>query len=254
MDLSTRYQPDDQRPGLLHPWRRLARLPCAERAELLDLPNIDPAPLRGNLRDLRRVNHWLGGTRLTLRAIEHLFRPQSVGEHLSFLDVGTGTADIPIAITRWARQHGWQPRVVASDRNPTIVQLASEQAPLLLLTVADGTQLPFATNSFDIVGCSLLLHHLDPPDAVALLSEMGRVGRHGVIINDLVRSRSGYLGAWLVAHLTTRNPLTRHDAPLSVRRAYTLPEITELFEHAALRLSSVETFLGYRVAITAVAL
>ena len=34
-----------------------------DAVELLDGPLDDPAALRGNLRDLRRINRWLGGVR-----------------------------------------------------------------------------------------------------------------------------------------------------------------------------------------------
>ncbi len=49
---------------------------------------------------------------------------------------------------------------------------------------------------------------------------MGRVARLGIIVNDLSRSRLAWVGAWVMAHTLTRNRFTRHDAPLSVRRAY----------------------------------
>ena len=65
-----------------------------------------------------------------------------------------------------------------------------------------------------------------PPDeAVRLLREMARVARLGVVVNDLDRSRLGWVGAWLLGHLLTGNRYTRHDAPLSVRRAYRADEM-----------------------------
>ena len=38
--------------------------------ELLDGPLDDRSTLVGNLRDLRRANRWLGGARLSIRAVE----------------------------------------------------------------------------------------------------------------------------------------------------------------------------------------
>ena len=71
----------------------------------------------------------------------------------------------------------------------------------------------------DVVHTSLVVHHLEPDDAARLLAEMTRVARLGVVVNDLVRGRLAYLGAWLLAHLTTTNAYTRHDAPMSVQRS-----------------------------------
>ena len=81
--------------------------------------------------------------------------------------------------------------------------------------------------------------------------QLRRVARMGVIVNDLVRSWHGYVGAWLVGHLLTRNPLTRHDGPLSVRRAYTRAEMEQLARDAGLGPVRFAGFLGYRVAMVA---
>ena len=60
--------------------------------ELLD-GVLEPATLAENLRDLARVNRWLGGRAISAKAI----RPLSLRvPALTILDVGTGAADIPL--------------------------------------------------------------------------------------------------------------------------------------------------------------
>jgi hypothetical protein len=80
---------------------------------------------------------------------------------------------------------------------------------------------------------------------------MRRVARHAVIVNDLVRGWLGYVGAWTMTRVLTRNPLTRHDGPLSVRRAYTRAEMAELARRADLGPVTFRGFMGYRVTMTA---
>jgi hypothetical protein len=117
---------------------------------------------------------------------------------------------------------------------------------------ADARCLPFGDLSFDVVMCSLALHHQVPDDALAMLREMRRVARRGVVVNDIVRCWRGYWGAWLLSRTLSRNPLTRHDGPLSVRRAYTRPEMLALAAEAGLgAVTFDEGLLGYRVAMTA---
>jgi hypothetical protein len=98
----------------------------------------------------------------------------------------------------------------------------------------------------------MVMHHFDPPDAVAFLREARRVARRGVVVNDLVRGRLNWAGAWLLARVATRNRLTRNDGPLSVRRAYTRAEAQALLASAGLQpIGEFTTPFGYRVAFAA---
>jgi ubiquinone/menaquinone biosynthesis C-methylase UbiE len=224
-------------------------------AELLDGPLDDPVALAGNLRDLRRINRWLGGVALSTAAIEALAAQRA---ELTLLDVGTGGADIPVALLGWAGQRGRRWTVVGIDNRPEILAAAVRANPAtsttdrLELRLGDGRALPYPDRSFDVAHASLVLHHLGPEAALKLLGEMARVARLGVVINDLHRGRLGWIGAWLFGHLLTGNRYTRHDAPLSVRRAYRVDEMTDLLRAAG--LTPMRTFrraLGQRYAIAA---
>ena len=119
--------------------------------------------------------------------------------------------------------------------------------------MSDGRRLPWPDRSFDVVHASLVVHHLEPPDALAFLREAARVARLGVVINDLVRARHHWIGARILLPLMTRNRFTRHDGPLSVQRAYTRMELRALLAGAALRpVAEMGAFAGHRVAIAAV--
>jgi ubiquinone/menaquinone biosynthesis C-methylase UbiE len=198
---------------------RLTRTP-----ELLDGPLDDHATLAGNLRDLRRVNRLLGGVRLSARALEALAPDES---SVTMLDVGTGGADIPRElIARWQRR-GRRLRVVGLDSRPEIVAAAAAMptatpvAQELELQVGDGRSLPYEDAAFDVVHASMVVHHLEPGEAAALLHEMGRLA---------------LTGAWLLAHGLTTNRFTRYDAPLSVRRAYTLDEVRAIAADVGVRV------------------
>ena len=226
--------------------------------EMLDGPLDDPAALRGNLRDLERVNRWLGGAGLSARAIDALAGDR---EALTVLDVGTGAADIPVALLARAARNGRRLLVTGIDNRPEVLDAAVARRPRLGITpglelhVGDGRALSFPDRSFDIAHSSMLLHHLEPTGAVALLREMSRVARRGVVVNDLLRGRLAWLGAWLLSHVATRNRYTRYDAPLSVRRAYTVAELTALIAAAGLRVqaSAIGGPFGHRVVLTATA-
>jgi SAM-dependent methyltransferase len=217
---------------------RLTRTP-----ELLDGPLDDHAALAGNLRDLRRVNRLLGGIRLSARALDALAPDAPT---VTMLDVGTGGADIPRAlIARWQRD-GRRLRVVGLDSRPEIVAAAAAMTPAspgthdLELQVGDGRSLPYGDAAFDVVHASMVVHHLEPGEAAALLREMARVARIGIVVNDLARGRLAFAGAWLLAHGLTTNRFTRYDAPLSVRRAYTLEEARAIASDVGIRVIHAE--------------
>ena len=113
----------------------------------------------------------------------------------------------------------------------------------------DGGRLPFADGSFDVVTCTLALHHFEPEPARALLREMRRVARMTPIVGDLRRSAPAYAATWVYARVTSRNRLTRHDAPLSVRRAYTPREAVALAREAGWRAPGVRREPFFRMTL-----
>ena len=229
----------------------------AGASELLDGPLDDPAVLRGNLRDLARINRWFGGTRASRRALDRLLGRRTVPHTL--LDVGTGAADIPLALIAEGVRRGRPLRVIGVDSRPEVIEAALALDPGLAmaegleLSVSDGRSLPWPDGAFDVVHCSLLVHHLEPRDAIAFLREAARVARLGVVVNDLVRARRHLLAARVVLPLMTRNRYTLSDGPMSVQRAYTRVELRALLAAADLRpVAEARAILGHRVAIAAV--
>jgi len=230
-------------------------------AELLDGPLDDPAALEANLRDLARINRLTGGARLSERAIDALRAPQAVAavdQPATILDVGTGAADIPLALLARARDEGRPLAITATDSRPEILaaarraQPALERSADLELAIADGRALPYPDGAFDIAHASLVLHHLAPAEAVAFLRELRRVARRGIVVNDLVRGRPYWIGGWLLIHALAMSRYTRNDGPLSVRRAYTRQEMIGLLSAAELEpLASFVGFAGHRVAFAA---
>jgi ubiquinone/menaquinone biosynthesis C-methylase UbiE len=222
-------------PGLKS--RLFGHIPRRDAPELMDQPGNDPVELAQNLRDIRRVNRFFGGTAVIRRHLPHLLDQVPAGRVASVLDLATGSADIPLAISRWAARHGRSVTIVASDASAEMLADARRQIKghsRITLAQFDSRDVPMPDRSCDIVLCSLSLHHFPPGDAARVLGEMARLSRVGFIVNDLRRSRIGYAAAWLASRLATRNRLTRHDAPLSVLRAYTEEELADLCDRAGI--------------------
>ena len=202
--------------------------------ELMDEPVDDLDELDANLRDIAFANAHLGGTAPVVAAVRRL-GAQTV------LDVGTGLADVPLAIADDAARRGAHVRLTCVDHSEQMLALARRRAgdrPNLTFVHADGTALPFEDGAFDVALCTLALHHFDRESAIALLRELRRASRVTPVVCDLRRSVVAFVATWLWSR-TSRNRLTRHDAPLSVRRAYTPDEAITLAREAGWRAPPV---------------
>ena len=215
----------------------------------MDLPGNSPAVLEEDLQNLRILNRYLGGYRCIRKGLEHVLRERKTAE-ISLLDVGTGSGDIPAAIVRWARAKGLDVRIVALEPDPFTAHVAfsrSRRLPEISVVRGDARQPPFPPFSFDCVLASQLLHHFPEDGIVSLLKTWSKLARHAIIVGDLVRHPIAYYGIRWITRLWTRNPMTLTDAPLSVKRAFTLSEWRELFHQAAIGKFQITPIFPYRI-------
>ncbi len=212
--------------------------------ELLDdAANFTPHNLETTLRDIRRANIFGLGTWVIKHHLAKLLRDFPKDQPLRVLDLATGSADIPEELCRWAGKEGYSITVVATDISDAILGVARERikragfADIVSFAVCDAAQPPFAEGEFDVVICSLALHHLGLAQAEASLRQMTQLSRLGFIVNDIYRARGALYMAWLLAHLTTNSKLTRHDGPTSVLRAYTPAELRRMGRRTGLGIA-----------------
>lgn len=210
----------------------IGRLPLMRRAvlvESLDQPGQPLPELDRNLADFGVLNLLPGGTSASMRAIRRLL--PDARDDVTVLDVGAGGADMALA---FARQR-W--RTIALDSHPAVLSRARDAVavePLIDVMAADARSMPLADGAVDVAHCSLLIHHLDPPDAVAVLREMARVARHGVVVNDLRRGLLSFVATGVTLAVAARARVTRVDGLISARRAYSLDELDQLLAQAGL--------------------
>ena len=191
--------------------------------EWIDDDSHPAAEVEGALRDLQWVNRNLSGWRVLEKTLPDLLGQPDAGRPLRVLDLGTGSADLPRAMIRWARSHRRTLEVVGIDSNREVIAFAQRECatdPEVRLVQADLFHPPFPPHHFDLVTCSLTLHHFEPADAVQLLRSMGRMSRGAILVNDLERHRVAYWSIWILSRLRGSSRMFRHDAPLSVLRAY----------------------------------
>lgn len=200
--------------------------------EWMDSSQISHQDLKLEAAFIRKANTLAGGRSAILAHINLWSRTwQAAGigtpqRPVTFIDLATGSADIPLAITQWARAHHFEVRITAIDRNPAMLAIAKEHIkndPWVTLLVADAHKLPFAKASFDYALASLFLHHLPDIEIMTVLKVMQDLATRGMIWNDLSRHT---FTRWVVKLMTIRStPVIRHDAAVSVEAGFTRNEV-----------------------------
>jgi ubiquinone/menaquinone biosynthesis C-methylase UbiE len=247
--------------------------------ESMDDPAAGRAMLADSLRFLRRVNRWFGGVGPLLRQLDRWTAGaggdggagagagagaragagSSAGARtgdasvLRLLDVGTGAADVPIAVTEWAARRGTEVRIVAVDAHPTTLELAREAVggrPGIELVCCDALALSdrFGPGAFDFVHASLFIHHLSDVRALTMLRIMDRLARRGVMWNDLVRGAWGRLAVRLASGAAPA--WVRHDGRASVEAGFTRREAMDMASRAGWERVRYRTHWGYRFSLT----
>jgi ubiquinone/menaquinone biosynthesis C-methylase UbiE len=204
-------------------------------AELLDSDAGTPAEIAASLNDLEFFNHCFGGVSTTASLIARVAQ-RSARHFLSLLEVASGSGYVADATRRQLNKHGVQLAITLSDRSRVHLKNGNRAV------AADALALPFQECSFDVVSCNLFVHHLAPVDLQRFMAEALRVSRVAVLINDLIRHPL-HLALVYAGMPLYRSRITRHDAPASVRQAYTPEEIRELLAHTA--AAHVEIHLHY---------
>jgi 2-polyprenyl-3-methyl-5-hydroxy-6-metoxy-1,4-benzoquinol methylase len=219
--------------------------------ELLDSGAGSPEEIAASLRDLRRINRYLGGHRVSLIPMRQLVRSLSL-KQFSLLDVATGGADFPVAVAQWAHGIPLPCRVVGLDISSRHLALAREsiqQFPEIRLVRADIERLPFAPASFDFVNTSLFLHHVADAEVALFLKTLLSLARVAVIINDLQRHWVPYFFLKLTQPLFARSRITQFDGFASLRQGFTAGEMKALAQSAGIANISVTRRFPYRLAM-----
>jgi 2-polyprenyl-3-methyl-5-hydroxy-6-metoxy-1,4-benzoquinol methylase len=175
---------------------------------------------RGCLRSLEQINRWLLGYRPTLAWLKRL--PHGLVDPMHIVDVGSGGGDLLRQIAGWARRRGIALQLTGIDLNPYAARAAAESTPKELgIEWVTGDALMYRPEKpLDIVVSSLMAHHLEDEEIIALLRWKEATAQVGWFINDLERSeRSSRMFEWL-GRAVGWHPFVRHDGPVSFRRAF----------------------------------
>lgn len=217
--------------------------------ELMDRPQPVTAELVSDLRNLRQLNRHFGSYAL----IEYFLRQWILpGTELRVLDLATGSGDIPRFVVDHARKVGATVSIDAIDQQSSTLEIArglSAAYPEIDFRESDVLSFGEGGQPYDLVLCSLALHHFEDDEAVRLLRRCRELSNRFVLVSDLRRGLLATIGVYLLTALVFREPMTRTDARLSAERAFSFREFRSLAERAGWRNFGHRKFRFARQAI-----
>jgi ubiquinone/menaquinone biosynthesis C-methylase UbiE len=163
--------------------------------------------------------------------VQHSEQDDGDGLYCDILDLGTGTALIPVELCKRCADC----RVMATDAAVSMLELArynievNSLASRIELAQVDAKRLPFAGEMFDVVMSNSIVHHI--PEPIAVLQQALRVAKAGGLLffRDLLRPESEADSKQLVA--TYAGSANEHQQRMfteSLHAALSLEEIRDL--------------------------
>jgi len=193
--------------------------------------------------DYDRMDHALVNRVFVVDLLRICPEAAAVGdEYLDVLDIGTGTAQIPIELCRRAAGV----RVMAIDLAAAMLHLGRNNVEVaglidrIRLDLVDAKQLPYADGQFALVISNSIVHHI--PEPLGVIREAVRVLAPGglIFVRDLLRPVDEANVQQLVAtYAAEANDHQRQLFDQSLRAALSLEEVRAIASAAGLSPAAV---------------
>lgn len=217
-------------------------------AEVMDDPDLEARRHIQALNGLARLNRFSRSVDPLWKPIQAMIRRDTLSQ-VSVLDVACGAGDNLVRVDRLARRAGMQVSLTGCDVSTLALRHAtnrSESARAHVNWYQHDILTDELPQKYDVVMCSLFVHHLSHEEQAQLLGHIKESARRMVIVVDLERCRVGYLLAMIASQLLTRSDVVHTDALRSVAAALTIPEAEDLFESEGLHAVRVRRCWPFR--------
>jgi SAM-dependent methyltransferase len=205
--------------------------------EIMDDLDCSGEVVDQTLRELEFINAWLGGNHVTIDALKKLLKSVRSTRQIIIADLGCGGGDMLRLIHQWAKKNKVDVRLVGIDANPNIIRFARENQkdfPEIGFLSMDIFSEEFRTMRFDVVIGTLFYHHFSNHQLSTFFSQLKKQVDVGFIINDIHRHSLAYHSIRLLTQLFSKSAMVKFDAPLSVLRAFTKTELTDIMKEATI--------------------
>jgi len=222
----------------------------SHQIEIMDDLDCNGEVVTQTLRELEVINTLLGGNGVTMSGLRKLLSQRAATGHpLRITDVGCGGGDMLRLIRKWAEARRIPVTLYGIDANPNIVELARQfhaDAPDIKFESADIFSEEFLAKTHDVLIGTLFFHHFTHEQLVTFFSRMRTQVKVGIVINDIHRHWLAYHSIRLLTSAFSKSSMVRHDAPVSVARAFSRDELVSILREAGFSQYTIRWMWAFR--------
>lgn len=222
------------------------RASAVERMDDLDASGSD---LQQALYELEAINYVLGGNYVTLTGLAMVMDRHPEIRHLHIADLGCGSGDMLKRIRRMTDRRRLEARLTGFDANAYVVKHAIAHTPQSCRISYEAVNIfsgEFKARKFDIVTGTLFFHHFTSDELVQFFSSLSKQVSLAIVINDIHRHWFAYHAIKLLTRIFSRSLMVKHDAPLSVLRAFKKAELLDILKRAGLQHYKIRWCWAFR--------
>lgn len=207
--------------------------------EIMDDFTMEGALFRDTLDKLEIINRFLGGNSVTINGLKNLLKNQSKNKTITIVDLGCGNGDILRDVAKFGRKNNYSFKLIGIDANPAAIEyakeLSKEYSELSFKTI-DILSEDFKKQSYDVILCTLFLHHFKNEELISFLKTTTNKATIGVVVNDLHRHKLAYYLFKLIGFFI-KNKMVRQDGLTSVLRAFKREDLENIAKEIKVHFS-----------------
>lgn len=203
--------------------------------ELMDDPTLSKGELFAALEDISKVNKWLGGNSITVKAVQKLINEYPNKTTWTIADVGCGDGEML--------------RILADTLKNTTIRCTGIDISIIGLETARKQSKEYenisyrneniletpTSKGYDIVISTLTLHHIPEKEIIPFIEGIIHRAQYGVIINDLERSKIAYGLFKLFSRIFIQSPVAKNDGLVSIASAFRKSELEKYAQALGLK-------------------
>jgi len=200
----------------------------SQEAELMDDFSMEGEMLRDALDKIASINQILGGNKLTLQGVKFLIAEIPRTAIITIVDIGCGNGDMLRALADYGLKNDISFNLIGVDANDFTIKHAEHLSlnyPNIKYKCEDVFSQQFTTLSYDIVLCTLTLHHFKDTEIINLMTVLHSKAAIGIVVNDLQRSAISYRLFQALCAVFRLNKMSRNDGLVSILRGFKREEL-----------------------------